>query len=113
MDNVLKIDTPDKYIVPGLDRGLRILCEFSRHERVLSAPELARRLADTDAAIIMKLGQTFPGVVEAVRQAGLLERAVRRGKGPGLERALDADPDRATIENFLELPVRRLRWTGS
>lgn len=44
MDNVLKIDTPDKYIVPGLDRGLRILREFSRHERVLSAPELARRL---------------------------------------------------------------------
>lgn len=44
MDNVLKIDTSDKYIVPGLDRGLRILCEFSRREPVLSSPELARRL---------------------------------------------------------------------
>ena len=29
----------------------------------LPVPELARRLADTDGAIIMKLGRTFPGVV--------------------------------------------------
>ena len=34
----------DRYTVPGLERGLRILGEFSRHEPVLSAPELARRL---------------------------------------------------------------------
>jgi len=42
----------------------------------LPVPELARRLADTDAAIIMKLGRTFPGVVEALRQAGRLADAV-------------------------------------
>lgn len=34
----------DRYTVPGLERGLRILGEFSRDERVLTAPELARRL---------------------------------------------------------------------
>ena len=35
---------PDRYTVPGLERGLRILGEFSRREPVLSPPELARRL---------------------------------------------------------------------
>jgi DNA-binding IclR family transcriptional regulator len=34
----------DRYTVPGLERGLRILCEFSRREPALTAPELARRL---------------------------------------------------------------------
>jgi DNA-binding IclR family transcriptional regulator len=34
----------DRYTVPGLERGLRILCEFSRREPTLTAPELARRL---------------------------------------------------------------------
>ena len=29
--------------VPGLERGLRILSEFSRREPTLTAPELARR----------------------------------------------------------------------
>lgn len=35
---------PDRYTVPGLERGLRILGEFSRREPTLTAPELARRL---------------------------------------------------------------------
>jgi DNA-binding IclR family transcriptional regulator len=34
----------DRYTVPGLERGLRILAEFSRREPMLTAPELARRL---------------------------------------------------------------------
>ena len=34
----------DRYTVPGLERGLRILGEFSRREPELTAPELARRL---------------------------------------------------------------------
>ncbi len=53
-----------------------------RHEDTLTVlpgtlpvPELARRLADTDAAVIMKLGKTFEGVREAIRQAGLTDRA--------------------------------------
>ncbi|HEY2257048.1 MAG TPA: helix-turn-helix domain-containing protein, partial [Variovorax sp.] len=33
----------DRYNVPALERGLRVLCEFSRDNRSLSAPELARR----------------------------------------------------------------------
>ena len=50
MNNVLnmgeleRLQASDKYVVPGLERGLRILAEFSRREAVLSAPELARRL---------------------------------------------------------------------
>jgi DNA-binding IclR family transcriptional regulator len=44
-----KIETPEddvqeKYTVPGLERGLRLLCEFSRQDKTLSAPELAKRL---------------------------------------------------------------------
>jgi precorrin-2 C20-methyltransferase/precorrin-3B C17-methyltransferase len=42
----------------------------------LTEPELARRLADTDGAIIMKLGRTFPKVVAALRQAGKLDGAM-------------------------------------
>lgn len=39
-------------------------------------PELARRLADTDAAIIMKLGRTFPAVRRALEAAGRLDHAL-------------------------------------
>lgn len=56
---------------------------LARHEDVLTVlpgtlpvPELARRLADTDAAVIMKLGRTFAGVAEALRQAGSTDRAI-------------------------------------
>lgn len=44
-DSDLLKDSQDKYIVPGLERGLLLLCEFSRSNRTLTAPELARRLA--------------------------------------------------------------------
>lgn len=44
-DSDLPKDAQDKYIVPGLERGLLLLCEFSRRNRTLTAPELARRLA--------------------------------------------------------------------
>ena len=54
-----------------------------RHEDVLTVlpgtlpvPELARRLADSDAVVIMKLGRTFAGVREALRQTGRLADAV-------------------------------------
>lgn len=42
----------------------------------LPTPELARRLADTDGAAIMKLGRTFPAVREALAQSGRLDDAV-------------------------------------
>jgi precorrin-2 C20-methyltransferase/precorrin-3B C17-methyltransferase len=41
----------------------------------LPRPELARRLAGTDAAIIMKLGRTFPDVRAALAEAGRLDGA--------------------------------------
>ncbi|MBE1501898.1 precorrin-2 C20-methyltransferase/precorrin-3B C17-methyltransferase [Amycolatopsis lexingtonensis] len=42
----------------------------------LPAPELARRLADTDAAAVLKLGRTFNSVREAFAEAGKLDDAV-------------------------------------
>ena len=42
----------------------------------LPEPELARRLADTDGAIIMKLGRTFPAVRRALEAAGRLDHAL-------------------------------------
>ena len=42
----------------------------------LPEPELARRLADTDAAVIMKLGRTFPAVRRALEAAGRLDHAL-------------------------------------
>lgn len=38
-------DAPDRYIVPALERGLKLLGEFGGQTRTLSAPELARRLS--------------------------------------------------------------------
>jgi precorrin-2 C20-methyltransferase/precorrin-3B C17-methyltransferase len=54
-----------------------------RHEDVLTilpgtlpTAELARRLADTQGAAIMKLGRTFPAVREALAQSGKMESAI-------------------------------------
>lgn len=43
-DAVISEDIPERYIVPGLERGLRLLSHFSRQDRTLSAPEFARRM---------------------------------------------------------------------
>ncbi|HEY9279531.1 MAG TPA: IclR family transcriptional regulator [Eoetvoesiella sp.] len=43
-NNDSAVDQHERYNVPGLDRGLRLLCEFNRRDRALTAPELARRL---------------------------------------------------------------------
>jgi precorrin-2 C20-methyltransferase / precorrin-3B C17-methyltransferase len=74
-------------IVPGVTSltaaatALRV--PLARHEDILTVlpgtlpvTELAHRLADTDAAVIMKLGRTFAGVREALRQAGRLSDAL-------------------------------------
>ncbi len=51
----------------------------------LTEDELARRLADTDAAVIMKVGRNLPTIRTALARAGALERAVlvERGTMPG------------------------------
>ena len=74
-----------------------------RHEDVLTilpgtlpAPELARRLADTQGAAIMKLGRTFPAVRAALAEAGRLADAwyVERAStsGQALIPVVDVDP---------------------
>lgn len=79
---------------------------LARHEDVLTVlsgtlpvAELARRLADTDAAVVMKLGRTFANVREALRQAGLLDRAVyvERATRDGHCVLPAADVDPATV----------------
>jgi precorrin-2/cobalt-factor-2 C20-methyltransferase len=42
----------------------------------LAEGELTRRLADTDAAVIMKLGRNLPKVRRALQAAGLINRAI-------------------------------------
>ncbi|SON56601.1 Precorrin-2 C(20)-methyltransferase [Hartmannibacter diazotrophicus] len=47
----------------------------------LDLEALTERLRQTDAAVIMKLGSNFPKVREAIRAAGLLERAIYVERG--------------------------------
>lgn len=68
----------------------------------LSEPELARRLADTDGAVIMKLGRTFAKVRSALEQAGRVEGSwyVERASMDA-ERVLPvADVDPETVPYF-------------
>ena len=43
---------------------------------MLPTEELTKRLLATDAAVIMKIGQNFPRIREAIISAGMLERAI-------------------------------------
>ena len=82
----------------------------------LPEPELARRLADTDAAIIMKLGRTFPAVRRALATAGRLEHAVyvERASMPA-ERWLpvaDVDPDSVPYFSLIVVAGDSLHGAG-
>ena len=68
----------------------------------LPEAELARRLADTDGAIIMKLGRTFPAVRSALAQAGRLDGAmyVERASMPEERWLPVADVDPASVPYF-------------
>ena len=106
-------------VVPGVTSvsasTAALAMPLARHEDVLTVlpgtlgvPELARRLAGTDAAAIMKLGRTFAGVVEALRQAGRLDEAryVERAS-TGRERVLavrDVDPDQVPYFAMVLVP---------
>lgn len=117
----------DRYateVVPGvtaLSGATAVAAQsLSRHEDVLTVlpgtlpvPELARRLADTEAAVIMKLGRTFAGVREALRQAGVLDRAiyVERATRDG-QRVLpvaEVDADTVPYMSIIVVPGQDLR----
>ena len=68
----------------------------------LPEPELARRLADTDGAVIMKLGRTFPAVRSALARAGRLDGAmyVERASMPEERWLPVAEVDPATVPYF-------------
>ena len=68
----------------------------------LPEPELARRLSDTDGAVIMKLGRTFPAVRRALAAAGRLEHAMYVERASmGEERVLPvAEVDADTVPYF-------------
>ncbi|MEU7904548.1 precorrin-2 C(20)-methyltransferase [Actinoplanes sp. NPDC049118] len=68
----------------------------------LPPAELAARLAGTDSAAIMKLGRTFPGVRDALEQAGRLDDAwyVERATTDRERHGRIADIDPATVPYF-------------
>jgi len=68
----------------------------------LPAPELARRLADTQAAAVMKLGRTFGPVREALAEAGRLDEAfyVERATWSAQRVEPFADVDPSTVPYF-------------
>ncbi|MDT5344085.1 MAG: precorrin-2 C20-methyltransferase / precorrin-3B C17-methyltransferase [Mycobacterium sp.] len=72
----------------------------------LPEAELARRLADTDGAIIMKLGRTFPAVRRALAAAGRIDHAmyVERASHPQQRWMPVAEVDESTVP-YLSLIV--------
>ena len=68
----------------------------------LPPAELARRLADTDAAVVMKLGRTYAAVREALSLAGRLDDAVyvERASSDGQRVLPAADVDASTVPYF-------------
>ena len=68
----------------------------------LPPDELRRRLADTDAAVILKLGRSYPAVREALSAAGRLGQAlyVERASTPGQKVLPASDVDEASVPYF-------------
>lgn len=68
----------------------------------LPPDELRRRLADTDAAVIMKLGRSYPAVREALSAIGRLDEAfyVERASTPQQRVLPAADVDETTVPYF-------------
>lgn len=68
----------------------------------LPVAELARRLTDTDAAVIMKLGRTYPQVREALSLSGRLTDAVYVERASSTRQRLlpAADVDDSTVPYF-------------
>jgi precorrin-2 C20-methyltransferase/precorrin-3B C17-methyltransferase len=116
-------------IVPGVTSltaaATALRTPLARHEDILTVlpgtlpvSELSRRLADTDAAAIMKLGRTFAGVREALRQSDRLAEALYVERATtGEQRVMPvAEVDPGTVPYFSMIVVpgrdRRLDSAG-
>ncbi|AYY15046.1 precorrin-2 C(20)-methyltransferase [Actinobacteria bacterium YIM 96077] len=110
----------EAHAVPGVTSISGAAAELGRplvqHEETftvlpgtLPEPELARRLADTDAAAILKLGRTFTSVRDALAESGRLDGAYyveRATWGEGrIQRIADVDPE--TVPYFSVAVVPR------
>jgi precorrin-2 C20-methyltransferase / precorrin-3B C17-methyltransferase len=117
-------DRYDTAVVPGVTSvsgsAAAVATGLCRHEDVLTilpgtlpVPELARRLADTEAAVVMKLGRTFENVREALRQAGRLDEAryVERASSDAERVLAVADVDASTVPymSMVVVPGKDLR----
>ncbi len=103
----------DAVIVPGVTSvsaaSAAIATPLVAGDQVLSVlpgtlpvAELARRLADTDAAVVLKLGRSYPAVRQALSMTGRLDDAfyVERASTPG-QRVLPAgDVDPTSVPYF-------------
>ena len=82
----------------------------------LPAGELTRRLADTDAAVVMKLGRSFPKVRQALTDAGRIDDAFyveRASTGrQRVEPAADVDGDTVPYFSVVLLPGAQRPRTG-
>jgi len=82
----------------------------------LPETELARRLADTDGAIIMKLGRRFPAVRRALAAAGRLEHAVYVERASMAEerhlRVADVDPTSVPYFSLIVVAGDSVHSTG-
>jgi len=76
----------------------------------LPTEELAARLASTDAAVILKMGRTFPSVRAALEQAGRLDEAmyVERATMPEqrVDRLAEVDPESVPYFSMAVIPSR-------
>ncbi|NED98611.1 precorrin-2 C(20)-methyltransferase [Phytoactinopolyspora halotolerans] len=105
--------------VPGITSMTAAAAELGRplvqHEEALTVlpgtlpgPQLAMRLAETDAAAILKLGRTFHSVRDALAEAGRLDEAyyVERATwgGQRVERLADVDPESVPYFSLAVVP---------
>jgi len=83
----------------------------------LPEPELARRLADTQGAVIMKLGRTFPAVRRALEAAGRLDGAVYVERASMAEErvlpVVEVDPESVPYFSLIVVPGDTVRTPGS
>ena len=71
IDGLRLSDSPQRYIVPGLERGLKILRKFNRDRTEISAPIVAKELG-IPRSTVFRLMQTLDhmGFIEKVKNSG-------------------------------------------